>query len=99
MFSFFLVSGATRTSLVFYEIYTARVRHPDMVMEDEGSSSNRGERKLRRPSQRLPLHHPARSLVRSLAWIGLLALARVAVLHPPLVAMKVKVRVVGVMSK
>jgi hypothetical protein len=31
--------------------------------------------------------------------MGLLALARVAVPHPPLVAMKVKVRVMGVILK
>jgi hypothetical protein len=61
--------------------------------------SRRHRRKLRRPSRRLPLLHLARSLVRSLAWIDQLALARVPVLHPPLVAMKVAVRVVGVMSK
>jgi hypothetical protein len=38
-------------------------------------------------------------LVRSLAWIGLPALARVAILRPPLVAMKIAVQGVGVMSK
>jgi hypothetical protein len=61
--------------------------------------SRRRRRKLQRPSRRLPLRHPALSLVRSLASIGLLALVRVEVLHPPLVAMKVRVQVVGVMSK
>jgi hypothetical protein len=49
--------------------------------------------------QHLPPRRLARSLVRSLAWIDLLALARVAVPHPPLVAMKIAVQVVGVMLK
>jgi hypothetical protein len=71
-------------------------------MEDKGSSSNSGEQAAPLEAAEaiaIPLQHPARSLVRSLAWIGLLAPARVAVPHPPLVAMKVKVRVMGVMSK
>jgi hypothetical protein len=92
-----------RTSPVFKEIYTARIRHPDMVMEDEGSSSNRGEQAAPpEATEAIATSSTSSSSSESgkiSAWIGLLALARVAVLHPPLVAMKVKVRVVGVMSK
>jgi hypothetical protein len=75
----------------------------DIIMEDLGSSSNRGKQEVppevAEVKRYLPPRRLAWSLVRSLAWIGLPALARVAVLHPPLVAMKIAVRGIGVMSK
>jgi hypothetical protein len=98
----FLASATIRSSPSFHR-HMARVRHTAKVMEGEGPSSNPEEQTallgVLKPSRHLPHHHPAWSLVRFLAWIGMLALARVAVLHPPLVAMKVKVWVMGVMSK
>jgi hypothetical protein len=76
----------------------ARVRHTAKAMEGKGPPQTT---KIGLPPQKLqslswhhPRRRPARNLVRFLAWIGLLALARVVAPRPPLIAMKVMIRVV-----
>jgi hypothetical protein len=80
----------------------ACTRHTAAVMEDEGSSSNCGEQAaLPEATEAIATSSTSTSSSDSGKISGLdwSSFARVAVPHPPLVAIKVKVRVIGVMSK
>jgi hypothetical protein len=81
----------------------AHVRHIAKAMEGKGPPQITKISPLHQKLRKLPWHpllrRLARSLVRFLAWIGLLALARTAVPRPPLVALKVMIQVAEGMSK